>query len=169
MKKGIQKTDDGGRTTEDGESRKPGRSPRLCVSARESIRLRPKAALGPTVQNKANCPRVSGSGPGGKAGECPGWGAIMRNKANFHPCADREIGVPGAIVRNKPNLHPRRGIGGASRDPKRGLSRLGARSTLPAGTIAPNEPNSARPGGADRGAWGKRAKQTQFPERGERW
>jgi len=42
---------------------------------------------------------------------------------------------------NKPNSHPARGIGGASRDPKRASSRLGARSTLRVGTIAPNKPN----------------------------
>ncbi len=48
---------------------------------------------------------------------------------------------------NKANLHPPRGIGGASRDPKRGLSRLVARSTLQVGAIAPNKPNSGRPGG----------------------
>ena len=48
---------------------------------------------------------------------------------------------------NKPNLHPGRGIGGASRDPKRDSSRLGARSTLRVGAIAPNKPNSARPAG----------------------
>ena len=45
--------------------------------------------------------------------------AIVRNKANFRRCADREIGVPGGpIVRNKPNSGGRRHQAGAgSRGP----------------------------------------------------
>ena len=51
------------------------------------------------------------------------------------------------LRQNKADLNPPRGIGGPSRDPKRGLSRLGARSPLQVSASAPNKANSDQPGG----------------------
>ncbi len=82
---------------------------------------------------------------------------IVQNEPNSGRCARGEppsfhYSTPMPIVQNEPNLHPPRGIGGASRDPKRGSLRLGARSTLHVGVMTPNKPNSAWPAGRP-GPW----------------
>ncbi len=109
---------------------------------------------GTNVQNEANF-RWSAKAPAADCAKqsqfsrrCPvGWGrrdrgrgANVRNEPNFRRCRAgraRSGFERGTNVQNEPNLPSPGGIGGASRDPKRDSSRLGARSTLPVGAIAP--------------------------------
>jgi hypothetical protein len=65
----------------------------------------------------------------------------------------------GAGCTNKPNLHPPGGIGRASRNPKRGSSPLGARSTLHVAQWRQTKPIC---GGRWSGAGGRLYKQSQF-------
>ncbi len=98
----------------------------------------------------------SGSGRRAKCTKQTQFGRAARPDAPpFHYCIIPVFqSVP--IVRNKPNCHPRRGIGGAS-------------PTLQAGAIAPNKPNSARPGGRPAFREGKCAKQSQKAVVGSQW
>ena len=104
----------------------------------------------PVWTNKANF----GSRPAGPGAKCVKQSQTWAGQGIW---GDGAQGEP--IVRNKPNWHACTGIGPASRVSKRELSRLGARSTLPAGAVAPNKPNSAGCRGLRRA---NRTERTQF-------
>jgi len=130
---------------------------RLCKTNPISL-----ASLAPEEQNVRNKPNFPPAGQAGGAvagtnhakqtqfpavGQTPKSG--FRKTKPILPAVPGGSGPQGHGTQDKcakrSRFAPPRGIGGASRGPKRSSSRLGARSTLPVGTIAPNKPNSDRP------------------------